>query len=293
MFDSLGGIAEIQFRKLSEALVDNLLDIKLGKLTIGENIAKSLSQGTLDVSFKLKQVLEEGGTSMQAKLRSVLQEFGFILDKISSNRGGFGAAALPSVVAQPALRSANQDLTDAISSGGTIAADKQKKALEDGASTINIALAIGAQLIGQAIGGSGKFAGIGAGIGSLLGLANPALSFIGATAGGFLGGLFDTEREFIAPISSLTNATNRNTIAIENSNKLLELSREFINAPARFSPNGLFAQGQTSGGIVIQNVNVNASSSVGGQAAGRAFVDELNSNFNSGVRRSRSTAKTF
>ena len=230
---------------------------------------------------------------MQIKLRSVLQEFGFMLDKVSSNRGECGATALPSLVAQPALRAANQDLTNAISSGGTIAADKQRDALEDGASTINIALALGAQLIGQAIGGSGKFAGIGAGLGSLLGLANPALGFIGATAGGFLGGLFDNERDFIAPLGSLTDATNRNSTAIENNNKLLDLSREFINAPARFVPNSLFTQGQTSGGIVIQTVNVNASSSVGGAAAGRAFVNELNSNFNSGISRSRSTAKTF
>jgi len=248
VFDSLGGIADIAFRKSAETLVDSLADFKIGGASISQTLASQI-----------------GGSAIKE---------------------GFKNAA-------DAIKDKE---TEGHEIGADIVENSIVKGHSKGAVALQAALQIGAQLLGQIIGGGGQRAGIGAGLGSLIGgIFGPAGTLVGGAAGGFLGGLFDSERDFIEPLSSLTDATNRNSNAIENNNKLLELSRDFINAPARFVPppvQGSFGGGINSG-LSIGNININANSVVEGKAAARGFMSELDKNFNNSVRSNRSVARTF
>lgn len=277
VFDSLGGIADIAFRKSTENLVDALLDVQIGGQGIGQALAAQIGGPITEAGFKVANEL----TTTSA---------------ISAVNTG----ATITTAHQTGALSVELKIIDGHITGINIGSKTIELAHKKGAAAIGAAVQIGASLLGQAIGGGGSRAGIGAGIGALLGTAIPGVgniagALIGGAAGGFLGGLFDTERDFIEPLSSLTNATDRNSTAIENNNKLLELSREFINAPARFSPppvQGSFGGG-VNGGLSIGNININASSESGGRSAARGFIDELDKSFNNSVRSNRSTARTF
>lgn len=280
VFDSLGGIADIAFRKSTENLVDALLDVQIGGQGIGTAIATQIGGTFTEAGFKVADEL-----TTQSALSAV----------------NTGSAI--TVAHQTGALTVKLDIIDGHITGIKIGSETVELAHKKGADAIQAAIQIGASLLGQAVGGGGSRAGIGAGIGALLGatlgpvgsLASAAGAIFGGGAGGILGGLFDTKRDFIEPLSSLTAATNRNSTAIENSNKLLELNREFINAPARFSApplQGSFGGG-INGGLSIGNININASSESGGRSAARGFIAELDKSFNNSVRSNRSTARTF
>ena len=275
VFDSLGGIADIAFRKSTENLVDALLGIKIGGQDIGQTIAAQVGGPLVEAGNKIGNSINEASTVSAATTGNAI-----------------------TVAHQTGALTVKLDIIDGHITGINIGSETIKLAHTKGAQAIQAAVQIGAQLIGQAVGGGGPRAGIGAGLGSLFAslipggkVATKLFTLAGGLLGGAVGGQFDNKRDFIEPLSSLTDAVNRNSIQIENSNRLLELSREFINAPARFTPPPV--QGSFGGGLVIQNVNVNASSGAGGAAAARSFVDELNNSFNRSVRSNRSTARTF
>ena len=274
VFDSLGGIADIAFRKSTENLVDALLDVQIGGQGIGVAIASQIGGKMTEAGFEVAEEL-----STTAALSAV----------------NTGSAI--TVAHQTGALEVNFKIIDGHIVGIDIGSKRIELAHKKGAAALQASLQIGAQILGQLIGGGGARAGIGAGIGSLLGslLPIPGGALLGGAVGGVLGGLFDNKRDFIEPLSALKAATDRNSTAIENNNKLLELSRDFINAPARFVPppvQGSFGGG-INGGLTIQNVNINASTTAGGAAAARSFVAELDKSFNDSVRNNRSTAKTF
>ena len=127
----------------------------------------------------------------------------------------------------------------------------------------------GSTVLGQTIFGGGRNAAKGAQIGGFLGdilglasKANPITALLysagSSLLGGFIGSQFDKDQNKL--LENNTTALDKNTIAIENNNRLLELQREFINAPARFTAPAIRGQfgGGIDGGITVQ-VNVNGS----------------------------------
>jgi len=191
------------------------------------------------------------------------------------------------------------DLKDA---GGTLGnifsgketSDKVSKAISDasdsGASKFNAAITAGAQagalLLGQVLGGGGRGAGIGAGIGGAIGgaLFGPAGGIGGALLGGLVGGLFDQDKKITGSIAqNLADAIDKNTLAIENNNRLLQLNREFINAPTRFE-----APSTRGSAFGIGDINVTVIGGAGGGSSptdvGNGVADVLEKRLASALR---------
>ncbi len=141
--------------------------------------------------------------------------------------------------------------------------DKSSKNFEN---AIKAGSIFGAQILGQSLAGGGKNAALFANLGGIFGqaaaekilaasiggVAGPLGAFVGSILGGFFGKKFD--RNFSA-IDSNTNELRRNTIQVKNNNVLLDLQRNFINAPTRFSAPP--SSGNFGGGVNPVNLIVN------------------------------------
>lgn len=263
-------LAEAAFQKNIDNLVNTLFELQAGEFTIGERIADGISQGTLksaqQINNKIIKALNEGGDDVAKKIRQ-------------------------------AFRDAGVDVANTQIDSGKKMADDVEFAIDNGSSKFGAVLQAGflagAQLIGQVLGGGGRGAGIGASIGGLLGTAIGGTigGAIGAALGGVIGGQFDKETgEFIPPVNDLKNAVDANTIAIENNNKLLELNREFINAPTNFTAPPV--QGSLTGGGSI-NINVYANGNASPEQIGAGVADVLEREFGDAIRASRSTSGNF
>lgn len=195
------------------------------------------------------------------------------------------------------LRNAGGELSDIFS--GKETSDQVSKAISDasskGASRFNAAIEAGARagalLLGQVLGGGGRGAGIGAAIGGAFGgLLGPLGSIGGSLVGGLIGGLFDQDKKITAGQSQrLSDAIDKNTLAIENNNRLLELNREFINAPTRFEAPSTRGSAFGIGDI---NVTVNAGSGGGVSPAdiGNGVADVIEKRLGSALRATGSRA---
>jgi len=271
------GLADIKFQKLGEQLTESLLSIG-GEIDLGTKLADGILLGSTTGSIIL------GNAILAAHIAGA-----GILSFAISNAGRLSSDDLEGLLDDASTE--QQRVTKKLNEGILEAHEQGSSKLKQG---LQAAFQLGAILIAQQLFGSGAGATAGSGIGGILGTLIPGLGpviggAIGSFVGAGIGSLFDKTPE---AIDNNTDALSRNSTAIENNNKLLELQREFINAPARFSPNGLFAQGQTSGGISIQNVNITTTSENGGQIA-QSFMEELNNNFSNSLRNNRNIAKTF
>jgi TP901 family phage tail tape measure protein len=144
---------------------------------------------------------------------------------------------------------AKSRLETAIESGGNLAAISLLKAFNIGTGQVSNALSNVGAMFGSALfKDSDKLS-------SLLGsFAGPVGTLLGGLFGATIGKLF--EKDPIDNIDANTEAIRANTATIENTNKLLDLQRQFINAPANYVAPP--AYGQMGGGgmnltLVIQD----------------------------------------
>lgn len=278
--DALGKIADIRLNKIAEDLTSQLLDIEFGAQSLGERISSSVLLDTTKAaaiaSEEIKNAAIEGHTDGGLIAGNELNR--------SITAGGLNISFEIVKGHEAGAALVNLKITEAHTRGSSVMS-----------SAIRSATAFGATIIGQAVGGGGARAGIGASLGGLLGTAIPGLGpvvgpLVGSLAGGLIGGLFDRPAaEFIEPLNSLTDAVSRNTVELANNNRLLELSRSFINAPTSFVAPP--AQGSFAGGVI--NVNISAGSESSANDIASATVEALDNLIGDGINRSGSTAPTF
>lgn len=266
---ALAPIAEQRLRTLSEQLTQALLGLEAGGNGIGATLADEFKNNTVN------------------NLITAGNEIATSIDKSGQN------------FSKNTSQSIDETGVDVAGEMGDAIADSSSKGSSEFNQAIVAGAKVGGQILGQALGGGGTGAATGAGIGGSLGAIGGSFlpipggaligSFIGSTAGGIIGGLTDDEKdEFIEPIGDLEDSLDRNTSAIENNNRLLELNRDFINAPTRFQAPSLQggAFGVVNGGITV---NVVAGVSQSPQQVGDSVVDAINRELEKGVSSKRNT----
>ncbi len=308
IFNTIASVADIRFKKLIESLTNELLNLQLGEFTIGQRIANEISQGGTTAANLMLQAFLDGGLTAAEAIRlsfpgadgiapstdSTIEKASKDLNKAAIELGKQFSPLVGNIVS--GMVNAGVDVSNLLENGVTSGSRK-------GSILLRAGILAGAQVLGQIIGGGGLGAGRGAGIGGLAG--GIAASLFGATPGGaaalgiaavgsIIGGLIGGRSDRIdnEAFITLTDAVNRNSLAVENNNKILELERSLINVPSRFIPPPL--QGSFLGGINGNlTVQVFTDSGSSPQAIGQAVVDEIDNAFSSTVRRSRSSAPSF
>lgn len=277
LFFALEGVADNIRSKLAETISDELLNASVGNLTIGEQLADGVLQGStagaLEIRNKSVEGHQVGGNAaasaiLEAHIRGAqLNGEALDIDKIISELNKI-------------------DLGNDVKNNIEIGGDSLKSALLS-------SFQLGSTLLSQSLFGGGAGSSLGSTLGGTFGsigfeklftsslgdFAGPLGILAGSLFGGFLGSLFDNKQEPV--LENNIDALNKNTIAIENNNKLLELQREFINAPTRFVAPQLRGQfsGGIGGGITIQNLNVG-----GGSQGAQEFIDTIDRAFSSSSR---------
>jgi len=265
-----GPIADKLFEKNINSLVDALFELSAGGMSVGERISTGITGGASKAAVildnKIQKALSDGGDKVAEKIRAAFRDAGIVVADIQKTAGDQAANNLSNK-----LRSGSDALGQ----------------------SLKAAFAAGAQLLGQVIGGGGRGAGIGAGIGALVGnIIAPGIGgVLGGLAGGLIGGQFDKDKKFIAPITALVGSVDRNTIAIENNNKLLELNREFINAPTRFTAPPA-QQGLSGGGTNTIQIFVDGGSGSGAEI-GEGIAEVLERELGDALRSTRSRASNL
>jgi TP901 family phage tail tape measure protein len=241
-----------------------------------------------DIENRIRDLESIAGTVAEAFLKPfsdlfVERTMGQFVDALMSINQAGGATSLFGGIEDAGLDVANE-MGEAITNSSDKGASKFESAITAGAQA-------GALLLGQVLGGGGKGAGIGAALGGAFGgLLGPAGAIGGALIGGVIGGLFDQDKRITgSKAQQLSDAIDKNTLAIENNNRLLELNREFINAPTRFE-----APATTGSAFGIGDINVTVNAGSGGGASpadiGNGVADVIEKRLGSALRATGSKA---
>lgn len=259
LFFSLEGIADVVRNKLSEIIADQLIST-----TLGETLADGILQGSTAGAIQLRNKAIEGIAIGSQKFNKQL------IETIALASSALGR---PIDVDEIQRKIEQADFSDDLEDNIKLGADRLELGLK-------AAFQFGSALLIQSLFGGGRGASTGGFLGGLIGgIFGPVGTAIGTLAGGFLGSQFDRNERFIPPLRDNTEELKKNTTAIQNNNRLLELEREFVNAPARFvapPTRGQFGGGISGGAntITIQNLNV-----AGGSEGARQFIDALDRAF--------------
>jgi len=179
---------------------------------------------------------------------------------------------------------------------GSLVADKFQRAIEAGGNLAAVvlirAMGIGTSETSNALSNVGALFGAAAGeqwLGSLKKFAGPVGTLVGSLLGAGIGSLF--EKDLKEPLDQNSYATRQNTTAIENNNSLLELQREFINAPSNYIAPPLYGNIGTGGGNMTVNINVNGSANP--SLVANEVVKIIDNEYSKSARRTQNSFMRF
>lgn len=290
--DVFGAVGDVALKRWGENLANYLLN---------EDASQKLASGIIPASTQAALQIYNAIIAGGARIGLVPNVGGVSSGSIASSGGiGVGVNSLRASggigVGMNSLSTPQQTIT-AFNAGSTLASNKLERALEAGgnmaAVTILKYMGVGTGQISNSLSnfggllGSAALSGKNGLFGNLGTFGGPIGTILGSLLGAGIGSLFESEQK--PYIDANTDALSKNTSAVENNNKLLELERQFINAPSGYNAPALYgmgAQGNTSINIVVNGTGSPTD-------VARQVVNIIDQEYAKSARRTQSTFNRF
>lgn len=290
--DVFGAVGDVAMKKWGENLANYLLN---------EDAAEKLASGIIPASTQAALQMYNAIIAGGAKI-GLVPSVGGISNTATGTTGGIGVGvssmrATGGIdVGMSSLTTPQQTVT-AFNTGSTLASNKLERALEAGGNMAAVAIlksiGVGTGQISNSLSnfggllGSAALSGENGLFGNLGKFGGPIGTILGSLLGAGIGSLFESEQK--PYIDANTDALSKNTSAVENNNKLLELERQFINAPSNFNVPALYgmgAQGNTSINIVVNGTGSPSD-------VARQVVNIIDQEYAKSARRTQNTFSRF